>query len=172
MTIEERIIKKYPNRRLYDTAISSYITLDDVKHLVVEQIPIKVIDARTQEDITHSTLLQIIIEQEENGPPLFTTDSLQKLIRLYSLGPMQEMLRPMFEQTMAFFSNQQNILKETLSKNTKGFESDPIRFMSELTQKNVANWQTLQQQLQQQWLQMFSTPQKQSESDETSDKTK
>ncbi|HRE30521.1 MAG TPA: polyhydroxyalkanoate synthesis regulator DNA-binding domain-containing protein, partial [Candidatus Berkiella sp.] len=80
---EPRVIKKYPNRRLYDTTISSYITLEDVKRLVVEQVAIKVVDARSQEDITHSTLLQIIIDQEENGPPLFTTPILQQMIRFY-----------------------------------------------------------------------------------------
>jgi polyhydroxyalkanoate synthesis repressor PhaR len=165
MATEMRIIKKYPNRRLYDTAISSYITLEDVKQLVLEQIPVKVIEARSEEDITHSILLQIIIEQEVSGPSLFSTDSLQKLIRLYSMDPMnsmQQILRPMVEQTMAFFSSQQNFLKEAMKNNAspKAFEKDFLGFMSEQTQKNVENWQQfqqLQQKMQQDWLQLFST---------------
>ncbi len=102
---DARIIKKYPNRRLYDTTISSYITLEDVKNLVIKRVPLKVIDARSKNDITHSTLLQIIIEQEENGPPIFTIDSLQQMICLYG-GSMQQSLRAMFEQNMNIFSQQ------------------------------------------------------------------
>lgn len=117
---EHRVIKKYPNRRLYDTTISSYITLEDVKRLVVEQVAIKVIDARTQDDITHSTLLQIIIEQEENGPPLFTTSILQQMIRFYG-GSMHPMFSQMFEQGMRLFTQDQ-------------------------IEKNVSQWQQLQHQ--------------------------
>jgi len=92
---ECRVIKKYPNRRLYDTTVSSYITLMDVKRLVIEKVSLKIIDARSKVDITHNTLLQIIMEQEEQGPPLFTTDLLQQMIRNYG---------KMFEQGMEFFS--------------------------------------------------------------------
>ena len=80
---DQRIIKKYPNRRLYDTAISSYITLEDVKNLILEQTSVKVIDARSQNDITHSTLLQIVSEQEEKGPHLFSNEMLALMIRFY-----------------------------------------------------------------------------------------
>lgn len=146
---ELRVIKKYPNRRLYDTAISSYITLEDVKKLVIEQIPLKVVDARTQEDITHSTLLQIIIEQEECGPSLFTTDSLQQMIRFYG-GSMQQMLKALFEQGMTFFSEQQGFFKEYAKE--PAVENDPLKLMTALAQKNVIHWQ----QLQQQWLNTFN----------------
>lgn len=150
--IEPRIIKKYPNRRLYDTAISSYITLEDVKRLVVDQISIKVIDARTQTDITHSTLLQIIIDQEENGPPLFSTDSLQQMIRFYG-GSMQQMLSAMFEQGMKIFIEQQGFMKNSASETSD--EKDPVRFMAEMTQRNMAHWQKFQQQ----WLHSFMSSQ-------------
>lgn len=163
MTSEIRIIKKYPNRRLYDTAISSYITLDDVKELVLKEIPIQVIDLRLQEDITHDILLQIIKEQEEKGPSLFTTQSLEKLIRLYSVNSMQ-VLQPMIEETMSFFSKQQDFLKETLDSNTHAKE-DPVQFMSDLTRQNLENWQRFQQDLQKQWVQ-FLTPQNGSPSEE------
>ena len=86
---EPRIIKKYPNRRLYDTTISSYITLEDVKELVIKQVPLKVVDVRSQTDITHTILLQIIIDQEETGPPLFTIENLQQMIRFYRSSAQQ-----------------------------------------------------------------------------------
>ena len=143
---EPRIIKKYPNRRLYDTAISSYITLEDVRRLVIEQVAIKVIDARSQNDITHSTLLQIIIEQEENGPPIFSIDSLQNMIRSYG-GSMQDMLSKMFEQGMELFSNQQLLFKTSLAEGLQEPKAaDPLRLMTDIVQKNMANWQQLQQQ--------------------------
>ena len=78
-----RIIKKYPNRRLYDTEISKYITLDDVKQLVLDGVVFCVKDVKTEEDLTRSILLQIISEQEHNGEPLLSTESLTQLIRFY-----------------------------------------------------------------------------------------
>lgn len=154
MMNEPRIIKKYPNRRLYDTAISSYITLEDVRRLVVEQIAIKVVDARTQVDITHSTLLQIIIEQEESGPPLFTIDSLQRMIRSYG-GSMQTLLSKMFEQGMEIFVQQQSLFKANPSESTHEVDpnKDPLRTMTELAQQNMSHWQHLQQQ----WLNTFAS---------------
>ena len=74
---DARIIKKYPNRRLYDTEISCYITLGDVRKLVLDHTVFQVIDAKTKEDITRSILLQIIFEQEEDGEPMFSTQSLE-----------------------------------------------------------------------------------------------
>lgn len=142
---EPRVIKKYPNRRLYDTTISSYITLEDVKRLVVEQVVIKVVDARSQEDITHSTLLQIIIDQEENGPPLFTTTILQQMIRFYG-SSMHSLFSQMFEQGMQLFAEQQAALSQ---------EKDPLNMMSQLTQQNMTQWQ----QLQTQWMNAFMTRQ-------------
>lgn len=148
---EYRVIKKYPNRRLYDTVISSYITLEDVKRLIVDQVAIKVIDARTQEDITHSTLLQIIIDQEATGPSLFSTDSLQQLIRSYG-GSMQQMLGKMFEQGVNLFSEQQQIFKkQTTESQSSPAYKDPLQMMTEYTQKQMQQWQ----QLQQQWVKTF-----------------
>ena len=80
---ETRIIKKYPNRRLYDTAISSYITLEDTRRLVLDGLDIKVIDARSKNDITHGTLLQILLHQEEQQSPIFSNQDLQQMIRCY-----------------------------------------------------------------------------------------
>jgi len=149
--VETRIIKKYPNRRLYDTVISSYITLEDVRRLVIDQVSIRVIDARTQVDITHSTLLQIIFEQEENGPPLFSTASLLQMIRFYG-GSMQQTLSKLFEQSMDFFWEQQTVLKQGITSGLHTHSgNDGLRLITEFTQNNMSHWQ----QLQQQWLQTF-----------------
>lgn len=79
----ERVIKKYPNRRLYDTQTSSYITLVEVKQLVMAQQPFVVRDAKSGGDLTRSILLQIILEEEAEGTPLFSTQMLGQIIRFY-----------------------------------------------------------------------------------------
>lgn len=78
-----RIIKKYPNRRLYDTKTSSYITLADVRKLVVDMEPFVIVDAKTNEDITRSILLQIILDLETAGVPMFSSSALKQIIRFY-----------------------------------------------------------------------------------------
>ena len=80
---DERLIKKYPNRRLYDTQTSTYVTLADIKQLVMASESFKVLDAKTDEDLTRSILLQIILEEEACGVPIFTTQMLQQMIRFY-----------------------------------------------------------------------------------------
>lgn len=102
---EKRIIKKYPNRRLYDTAISSYITLEDVRRLIMESVSVHVIDAKTKADITHSTLLQIIVEQESKGNQLFSADILEQLIYAYG-RPVQAWLKQYISQGMAVYAKQ------------------------------------------------------------------
>ena len=74
MSAEKRIIKKYPNRRLYDTAISGYITVAEVKQMVLEYNDIEVVDAKTGEDLTRQVLLQILLEEEAGSTPLFSND--------------------------------------------------------------------------------------------------
>ncbi|MEY4427293.1 MAG: polyhydroxyalkanoate synthesis repressor PhaR, partial [Pseudomonadota bacterium] len=78
-----RVIKKYPNRRLYDTDTSSYITLAEVKRLVMINEPFMVVDAKTNDDLTRSILLQIILEEETGGVPMFTEAVLANIIRFY-----------------------------------------------------------------------------------------
>lgn len=118
MSIEKRVIKKYPNRRLYDTATSSYITLTDVKQLVLEQVDIQVVDVKTQEDITRSVLLQIILEEESGGVPMFTYDVLTRIIRFYG-NAMQGMMGGYLEQNLELFAQMQNKLQEQ-TKNMVG----------------------------------------------------
>ena len=84
----ERIIKKYPNRRLYDTEVSRYITLADVRDLVMNCAEFRVVDAANDSDITRSILLQIMLEEETGGEPLFSATMLAQIIRFYG-GTLQ-----------------------------------------------------------------------------------
>ena len=106
-----RLIKKYPNRRLYDTATSSYITLADVKALVLEQVSFKVVDAKTSEDLTRSILLQIILEEETAGAPMFSSDMLAQIIRFYGHA-MQGMMGSYLEKNIQTFLEIQRKLQE------------------------------------------------------------
>ncbi len=80
---QDRVIKKYPNRRLYDTASSSYVALADIKQLVMHNTPFRVLDAKSGEDLTRSILLQIILEHESEGAPILTEQVLANIIRFY-----------------------------------------------------------------------------------------
>ncbi len=111
MTDETRLIKKYPNRRLYDTATSAYITLADVKKLVLEHIGFKVVDAKSNEDLTRSILLQIILEEESAGAPIFSSDFLSQIIRFYG-NAMQGMMGVFLEKNIHTFLDVQTKLRE------------------------------------------------------------
>ncbi|MGH8727728.1 MAG: polyhydroxyalkanoate synthesis repressor PhaR [Burkholderiales bacterium] len=106
-----RVIKKYPNRRLYDTATSSYITLADVKVLVLEHSDFQVLDAKTSEDITRSILLQIILEEESCGAPMFSSNMLAQIIRFYGHA-MQGMMGSYLEKNIQTFIELQKRLQE------------------------------------------------------------
>lgn len=95
----QRIIKKYPNRRLYDTVTSSYITLSEVKTLVMKREPFEVLDVKTGDNITRSILLQIILEEEASGSPMFTAPVLESLIRFYG-NAMQGMMGGYLEKNI------------------------------------------------------------------------
>jgi polyhydroxyalkanoate synthesis repressor PhaR len=101
-----RTLKKYPNRRLYDTRTSSYITLADVKQMVLAGEDFEVRDAKTSEDLTRSILLQIILEEESGGVPMFSTATLSQIIRLYGHA-MQGVMGTMLEKNMAAFAELQ-----------------------------------------------------------------
>ena len=111
MAQQHRIIKKYPNRRLYDTETSSYITLADVKKLVLEQIPFRVVDAKSTEDLTRSILLQIILEEEGAGAPMFSSDMLSHIIRFYG-NAMQGMMGTYLEKNIQTFIEIQKRLQD------------------------------------------------------------
>ena len=106
-----RHIKKYPNRRLYDTATSSYITLIDIKELVLKNEEFQVLDAKTGEDLTRSILLQIILEEETAGVPIFTPNMLAQIIRFYG-NAMQNIMGPFLEKNIQVFLDIQNTFQE------------------------------------------------------------
>jgi|GEM_PF-77301 len=102
-----RLIKKYPNRRLYDTQTSAYITLADIKQLVLDGESFQVQDAKTQENLTRSILLQIILDEEAGGAPLFSEQMLAQMIRFYGHA-MQGMMGAYLEKTLQTFIEVQN----------------------------------------------------------------
>ena len=106
-----RILKKYPNRRLYDTQTSSYITLADVKQMVLSNEAFEVRDAKTGEEITRSILLQIILEEESGGVPMFSTETLAQIIRFYGHA-MQGMMGSFMETNMRTFADFQARMAE------------------------------------------------------------
>ncbi len=106
-----RLIKKYPNRRLYDTKTSSYITLADVKQMVLKQEEFQVVDAKSGEDLTRQILLQIILEEESGGVPMFSSDLLSQLIRSYG-NAMQGMMGSYLERNIRAFQDIQKAMQE------------------------------------------------------------
>lgn len=111
MATSVRLIKKYPNRRLYDTQTSTYITLADVKQLVLEREDFQVVDAKTSDDLTRQILLQIILEEEAGGLPMFTAPMLSHIIRLYG-NAMQGMMGSYLEKNIQAFIDIQGKLQE------------------------------------------------------------
>lgn len=111
MAEEIRLIKKYPNRRLYDTTTSSYITLVDVKQLVIDLVKFKVVDAKSEDDLTRSILLQIILEEEGSGAPIFSSEMLCQIIRFYGHA-LQEMMGSYLEKNIQTFMEIQSKLKD------------------------------------------------------------
>jgi len=106
-----RIIKKYPNRRLYDTETSAYITLAEVKELVLQYKEFQVQDAKTGEDLTRAILLQIILEEESGGVPMFSTDMLANIIRYYGHA-MQGLMGSYLERSIHAFHEAQKRFQE------------------------------------------------------------
>ena len=112
---ELRIIKKYPNRRLYDTRTSTYITVADVKQLVLDQEVFKVVDAKSNDDLTRAILLQIILEEESGGKPIFSEMVLSNIIRFYGHA-MQGMMGMYLEKNVqAFLDIQQRVAEQSKS---------------------------------------------------------
>jgi len=138
---EPRVIKKYPNRRLYDTVESRYITLADIRRLVMEKVDFLVVDKKSQEDITRSILLQVIAEQEHAGEPLMSQDFLSQIIRSYG-GAMQNVVGSYLEQSLKMLSTQQQQIREHM-RDAMG--SDTYDAIAALTQKNIERWRSVQE---------------------------
>ncbi|MEZ5499461.1 MAG: polyhydroxyalkanoate synthesis repressor PhaR [Steroidobacteraceae bacterium] len=137
---EPRIIKKYPNRRLYDTSESRYITLGDIRRLVLERVDFVVIDKKSSADITRSILLQVIAEQETTADPVMSRDFLAQIIRAYG-GAMQGVLGNYLEQSLRLFTQQQRDLRDRV-KSIIGV--DPVESVAGIAQKNLQRWRAMQ----------------------------
>jgi polyhydroxyalkanoate synthesis repressor PhaR len=135
----ERLIRKYSNRRLYDTKGSRHVTLDDLRQLVVAGEKIKVIDDKSGDDLTRAVLLQIIAEQEQFGVPVLSPDLLEMVIRIYG-GPMQSLLSRYLEQAFTTMLRQQEAMQ---SEMTKALQT-PFAPLTELVRKNMEAWVQMQ----------------------------
>jgi len=135
-----RVIKKYPNRRLYDTAGSHYITLADVRDLVLAKIDFVVIDKKSGDDITRPILLQVISEQEQQGEAIMSRDFLSQVIRSYGKS-VPGFLARYLEQSMKLILTQQQNLRGQV-KRVVG--DDPFGAVAETAQKNFNRWKSLQ----------------------------
>jgi len=136
-----RIIKKYPNRRLYDTEISRYITLEEVRQLVLQNIRFRVEDKRSREDITRSILLQVIADQEQGGDPIFTTELLTFILRVYG-DPMQGSISRYLELSIRLFVDQQGNFTEQL-RGMLGQAQQPLLMLKELADRQVPIWRSV-----------------------------
>jgi polyhydroxyalkanoate synthesis repressor PhaR len=140
---EERIIKKYANRRLYDTADSRYIALDDIRRLVTDSQPFRVIDARSGDDITRSILLQIIVEREEKGQPILSTRLLEQII-LYYGDTLQAFVGTYLEKSMDAFIQQQQVLQEQMESM---LQMAPSSVFKDMAERNLQMWKSTQENL-------------------------
>ena len=165
-----RLIKKYPNRRLYDTKTSSYITLADVKQMVLRNEDFHVVDAKTNEDLSRQILLQIILEEESGGMPMFSSDLLSQMIRSYG-SAMQGFMGSYLSKNIEAFQQLQKTMQEQSQKvygdNSRGAQELWAQFMNlqgpamqslmqaymEQSQKMLAQFQ---EQMQSQARNMFS----------------
>jgi polyhydroxyalkanoate synthesis repressor PhaR len=168
-----RIIKKYPNRRLYDTETSAYITLAEIKQFVLSYEVFIVQDARSGEDLTRSILLQIILEEESGGVPMFSSDMLANIIRYYGHS-MQGLMGSYLERSIGAFHEAQKKFQEQSSSlygAVPTFKPDawaqlipgamqgktPINPMGDFIEKSASSVIGMQEELRKQAMQMFST---------------
>lgn len=140
MPLTMRIIKKYPNRRLYDTDISSYITVEDVRQLIMDGEEFEVRDAKTGEDLTRQVLLQIISEQEQGGQPLLSNQLLSQLIRFYG-DSLQGFMGNYLERSMQLFLEQQNQFRQQLGGM---MGQSPWSMLNQMTERNMEIWTQFQ----------------------------
>ncbi len=145
MSTKPRIIKKYPNRRLYDTQTCSYITLHAVKEIVLNHIPFKVIDVKTDQDVTQAILLQIIHDHENTSASIFTTELLQNLIRFYG-HPLQKDLSQWLEHSFQFLAQSAPNLDSDEAQASLGewmkHQTDMLGTFSQMAKQNVHAWRS------------------------------
>jgi polyhydroxyalkanoate synthesis repressor PhaR len=137
---EPRVIKKYPNRRLYDTVESRYITLADVRRLVVNNVDFVVTDKKSQQDITRMILLQVIAEQEHDSQALLSREFLSQVIRSHG-QVAKEVLGSYLEQSLRLFSAQQREIRDRI-KQVTGVES--LESAAAMAERNYQRWRSVQ----------------------------
>jgi polyhydroxyalkanoate synthesis repressor PhaR len=135
----ERLIRKYSNRRLYDTGASRHVTLDDLRQLIVAGEKIKVVDDKSGEDLTRPVLLQIISEQEQFGAPVLGSELLEMIIRFYG-RPLQALLSQYLEQAFTAMLQQQQVMQTEMAKSLQS----PFAPVADLARKNMELWQQMQ----------------------------
>lgn len=136
-----RILKKYPNRRIYDTHESAYINLDDVKKMVLEGIDFKVVDSKSNADLTRSVLLQLIAEQESESNPLFSAEHLRNFIHYYDKN-QQQLFSEYLNQSLSFFQKQQEQFNQGMQDM---MAVNPMKIFSEYSKRNTQMWQKMQE---------------------------
>lgn len=135
-----RIIKKYANRRLYDTEASKHVTLSNIREMIVDGIDIQIVEDTTGDDITRALLLQIIVEQEQSGgQPILTELLLAQLIRFYG-NPMQGMMAEYLQKSVSTFVHQQRSVQSQMQDM---LTNTPLDTMRELLSKNMKTWETM-----------------------------
>jgi polyhydroxyalkanoate synthesis repressor PhaR len=154
MAQTKRIIKKYPNRRLYDTEISSYITLEEVRQLVLDNEDFEVRDAKSGEELTRSVLLQIISEHEDKGQPMLSPQLLSQIIRFYG-DSLQGFMGPYLERSLQVFLDQQTQFRSQLNSL---MGQTPWNTLNDLTERNMAAFQAIQRGLMDTAAKVIPTP--------------
>lgn len=137
---ELRIIKKYPNRRLYDTELSKYVALADLRKLIHDEVDFKVIDSKSGKDISRSILIQIITEQEAGNEALFSTEMLTEIIRNYDEA-IHDVFQSYMDQSMQAFTEQQEIIQQRMEELVG---TRAVKTMSDITQRNAELWLDMQ----------------------------
>ena len=160
MENQVRLIKKYPNRRLYDTKTSSYITLVDVKQMVLKHEDFQAVDAKTGDDLTRQILLQIILEEESSGVPMFSSDALSQLIRYYG-NAMQGMMGQYLEKNIHAFQDMQKSLQEQSNKLYGDGAKVPTEMLTQFMGMQGPAMQSLMQTYMEQSQKMFAQLQEQ-----------
>ena len=135
-----RLIKKYANRRLYDTEASAHVTLDGIRELIVAGHDVKIVDDTSGDDITRTILLQIIAEREQAGRPMLDADFLMRIIRLYG-NPMADMVGEFLSKSFDTFMEQQLQFREQMRQ---ALAATPLETVQNLTAENLKAWQAMQ----------------------------
>ncbi|MEL7448105.1 MAG: polyhydroxyalkanoate synthesis repressor PhaR [Pseudomonadota bacterium] len=139
----ERLIKKYANRRLYDTEASKHVTLDGIRELITAGHDVRILDDTSGDDITRAVLLQVITEQEQGGRPVLDADLLMRIIRLYG-NPAQDLMSEYLVKSFDAFMVQQSRLQEQMRA---AMAATPFADLTDMMASNMKAWQAMQERM-------------------------